>query len=191
LEEAVPRVGRSLSPDDPNLIGARHNLAVAYLVTGRLADAEPLFRELADQARGLVGRSDKEMASALALLALCRIKLEKWVEAEPVLRECLTIRERIAPDAWSTFNIRSMLGGSLLGQSRFDEAEPLILEGYQALKARESTIPQPGRPRLSEAAARVVRLYEKWGRPEEAARWREALKTDLDLGFPADPFARP
>jgi hypothetical protein len=37
---------------------------------------------------------------------------------------------------------------------------------------------------LSEAAERVVRLYEAWGKPEQAAAW----KAKLGLGEPAvDP----
>ena len=31
------------------------------------------------------------------------------------------------PDDWPTFNARSMLGGSLLGQKKDAEAEPLLL----------------------------------------------------------------
>ena len=36
-----------------------------------------------------------------------------------------------------------------------------------------------------------MRLYESWDKPQEAARWRATLaggRTDLDAGFPADPF---
>lgn len=43
-------------------------------------------------------------------------------------------------------------------------------------------------PRLSEVASRVVRLYEAWGKPEQAAAWKAKLGL-ADL--PADVFARP
>jgi hypothetical protein len=42
------------------------------------------------------------------------------------------------------------------------------------------------RPRLTEAAARVVRLYEAWGRPAQAAEWKVKLGL-ADL--PDDVFA--
>jgi len=34
-----------------------------------------------------------------------------------------------------------MLGGSLLGQKKYAEAEPLLLSGYEGMKQREVKIP--------------------------------------------------
>ena len=59
-----------------------------------------------------------------AQLGALLVRNGKWTEAEPVLRECLAIREKNQPDEWSTFNTRSQLGGSLLGQGKHAEAEP-------------------------------------------------------------------
>jgi hypothetical protein len=87
-----------------------------------------------------------------------------------------------------TFDTRSQLGGSLLGQGEFAQAEPLIVSGYEGLKARAGKIPATGRPRLAEAAERVVRLYEAWGKPEQAAAWKARLGL---LELPDDVFARP
>ena len=94
--------------------------------------------------------------------------------------ECLAIREKVQPDDWTTFNTRSLLGGSLLGQKKYAEAEPLIVSGYEGLKAREAKIPPPGRPRLAEAGERVVRLYEDWGKKDKAAEWRAKLAKPTD-----------
>src|SRR5262249_26433634 len=100
---------------------------------------------------------------------------ENGAEAEPVLRESLAIREKLQPDEWTTFNTRSLLGGSLLGQKKYADAEPLIVAGYEGMKAREAKIPPPGKPRFTEAAERVVRLYEEWGKKDKAAEWRTRL----------------
>jgi hypothetical protein len=81
-----------------------------------------------------------------------------------------------------------MLGEVMLGQKRYAEAEPLIVAGYEGMKARESEIPPPSRPLLPEAAARVIRFYEAWGKPEQAAEWK--IKLGL-RDLPADVFARP
>jgi hypothetical protein len=80
----------------------------------------------------------------------------------------------------------SHLGEVLLGQGRYAEAEPLILQGYEELKARESRIHVPDRSLLREAMERVVRLYEAWGKPEEATAWKSRLGL---TGLPADVFA--
>jgi hypothetical protein len=44
------------------------------------------------------------------------------------------------------------------------------------MKAREKTIPAMGKVRLPEALARLLRLYDTLGQPEEAAHWRGELK---------------
>ena len=75
-----------------------------------------------------------------------------------------------------TFNTESLLGGSLLGQKKYAEAEPLLLSGYAGLKEREKTIPPPGKVRLPEAAERLAQLYEATGKKDEAAKWRKELE---------------
>ena len=93
------------------------------------------------------------------------------------MRECLLSREKTEADAWTTFNTQSLLGGSLLGQKNLppDAAEPLLLAGYEGMKAREAKIPAQGKPRLTEALERLVQLYDAWGKPSHAAEWREKL----------------
>ena len=116
----------------------------------------------------------------MAVRGLSLIQQGKWAEAEPILRECLAIREKVQPDEWTTFNTRSLLGGSLLGQKKYAEAEPLIVSGYEGMKAREAKIPPPGMPRLAEGAERVIRLYEEWGKKDKAAEWRTRLAKPTD-----------
>src|SRR5262249_46229493 len=108
----------------------------------------------------------------------------------PLIREALAIRERKAPDDWSTFETRSLLGGSLLSQKKYTEAEPLLLQGFEGLKAREAKIPATSKKRVAEAGARIVRLYDTWGKKGKAEGWRRVLGENwLDLNFPSDPFA--
>ena len=83
------------------------------------------------------------------------------------------------PDAWTTFNTQSLLGGALLGQQKYADAEPLLLAGYQGMKQRQQSIPPPGRSRLPEAALRLVQLYEAQDKKDEVARWtkeRDAIQ---------------
>ncbi len=68
----------------------------------------------------------------------------------------------------------------MVGQKKFADAEPLILAGYEGMKARESKIPAPDTPRLTEAAERVVQLYEAWGKKDKAAEWRAKLARPAD-----------
>ena len=61
---------------------------------------------------------------------------------------------------WTTRGV-IMLGVSLLAQRKYAEAEPLLSEGYPAMKA--------------DSVKRVVELYERWGKTNKAAEWREKL----------------
>lgn len=66
----------------------------------------------------------------------------------------------------------SLLGGSLLGQARYAEAEPLLVSGYEGMKAREQEIDAMWRHLLTDAGERVVRLYEELGDPDQVTGWR-------------------
>jgi hypothetical protein len=154
-----------------------YGIATSLSQHGKWALGEPVFRDAVELARKQYGSDDPRTAGFLAPLCQSLIAQGKWVEAEPVVRECLAIREKLQPDDWSTFNTRSLLGASLLGQKKFAEAEQMILSGYSGLKARETRIPPPARSRLTEAAERVVKLYEAWEKKDKAAEWRARLAT--------------
>ena len=190
LHEATLKLMEAkLGPDHPDTLTSRNNLAAAYESLGRWAEAEPLRRDVA-------GPPPQDRPSPTApswpatwpRSAPNLLEQARWSEAEPVLRECLAIREKAIPDDWTRYNAMSLLGGALLGQGRYAEAEPLIVPGYEGMKARAAKIPAPAKPPCPEAAERVVRLYEAWGRPEQAAAWKAKLGL-ADL--PADVFARP
>jgi hypothetical protein len=100
------------------------------------------------------------------------LQQRKWEDAEFVLRESLAIREKAEPDSWATHDTRSRLGGAMLGQKKYAEAEPLLIRGYEGLQARKATIPPPDRHRVAEVVEQTIQLYEAWNQPEKAAEWR-------------------
>lgn len=67
------------------------------------------------------------------------------------------------------------MGAALLGQQKFAEAEPFLVQAYKGMKEREPTIPKVELPRLKVAADRVVKLYEDWGKPDQAAEWHKKI----------------
>lgn len=74
-----------------------------------------------------------------------------------------------------------MLGGSLLGQAKFAEAEPLLSAGYEGLKQREQKIPAVGRVYCTESIERLVELYTAWQKPEQAEEWSKKLEESVAL----------
>jgi hypothetical protein len=100
---------------------------------------------------------------------------EHYAEADKAFGLSLAVRENKQPDVWSTFDIQSMRGAALLGQKKYDKAEPLLLKGYLGMKEREEKIPVESKVRLSVALERLVQLFEATNRPDDAAKWRKEL----------------
>jgi len=187
-ERALAGFRKVLSPNHQRTLQCLANLASALDAAGRHARSEPIWRERLDRALKMDGPDHPFTAGLMAQLGVNLLRQEKWAYAEPLLRQCLSVREKVQPDAWNTFNARAMLGGSLLELGRYAESEPLLLSGHEGLKAREAAIPGFARTYIGEAAGRIVRLYEAWGRPDKAREWKARLGL-ADL--PDDVFARP
>ena len=122
--------------------------------------------------RKVSGKNSSSCSIARSGLSL--LKANAFTDAEALLRECLAIREKTQPDAWNTFNAQSTLGGALLGQKKYAEAEPLLVKGYEGMKTREKTIPKQGggELRIPEALDRLIELYTATNQPDEANKWQ-------------------
>jgi serine/threonine protein kinase/DNA-binding SARP family transcriptional activator len=183
LEQVHERSAARLGPEHAITSSVVRSLASSYAVAGQYDDrAELAYRSWLKQERQLNPPNELRLAQALASLGLCMLHQQKSADAEPILRECLAIREKKEPDDWRTFNTKSMLGEALAGQKKYADAESLLLAGYEGMKERAAKTPganAPGSPyqqRSREALERLVQLYDAWGKPEEAPRWRKELE---------------
>ncbi len=174
LTEALPLLEEAYqsSHRQPLLRFVGPALLDAYVRARKRDEAAKLAAELlADNRRDLPADSP-QLAGALAFFGLSLLTCEAFAEAESMLRESLAIREKTQPDEWSTFNSRSLLGGSLLGQKKYSDAESLLLAGYEGMKQCEAAIPEQGKTRLPEAVDRLIELYTATDKPEEVQKWR-------------------
>ena len=105
-------------------------------------------------------------------LAAAYLDAGRFTEAEKIARECLNRRDAKSHDDWLRFRTMSQLGGALAGEKKYDEAEKLLIDGYEGMKARERKISAPLKKELASALSRIVQLYLAWGKPEMAAEWR-------------------
>jgi eukaryotic-like serine/threonine-protein kinase len=177
-----------LGSDYPDALWSRNGLADVYESLGRWAEAERLYRDVLVRRRKALQPDSPMLAHSLAALARNLLTQSRSSEAEPLVREALAIRAKATPDDWQRYEAMSLLGWVLLCRGRFAEAEPLIVPGYEGMKAREARIWVPDRRRLREAAERVIRLYEAWDKLEQAQVWKAKLGMPE---LPADVFARP
>jgi tetratricopeptide (TPR) repeat protein len=152
--------------NDPETAECRNQLAVAYRLANRPDDASRLF----ERNPGSAGH-----ASALAVRGAMLPSEQNPIDAERMLRESLSIREKIEPDDWTTFDTKSLLGAALLDQEKFADAEPLLISGYEGLKQHQDRIPSHERARVTSALQRLVKLYDAWGKKDQAMKWRREL----------------
>jgi serine/threonine protein kinase len=176
MDEWLPRIRAKLGPGHPTSQLAAQTAATIYEAGGQFARAVAVRVELLSGLRQQLPADDPQLANALAQLGLIMLQAGQAADAEPILRECLAIRQKKQPEAWTTFNTQSMLGGSLLGQKKYAEAEPLLLAGYQGMHERQATIPAPGQVRVIEALERLVQLYDALGKKDTADEWRSKLE---------------
>lgn len=144
---------------------AMNNLADLLRKTDRLEEAIAMSRTALDIGIEVLGPDHPAAGVLLGNLAL-KIRLHGDAEeAEKLYRHSLSILENtLSLDHPSTARQRVGLAECLADQSRFEEAESLMLLGYNTLLEKGSD--------LSSARRSLVRLYESWNKPGEAQKYR-------------------
>ncbi|MEX2173578.1 MAG: tetratricopeptide repeat protein [Pirellulaceae bacterium] len=179
LEETLKLPKAKLPSDHAKLFTVMRELANGYYNAKDFPRWEAISRDiLAVQRKNLVPEH-LSIAESLAHLGRNLLIQKRHTEAEPLLRECLAIREKTTlPDGWGwlRFHAESLLGGSLLGQGRYAEAEPHLVHGYQGMKQSDRQAHGPNKGHLIQALERLVQLYDSWGKQEEADKWRKELQ---------------
>ena len=90
-------------------------------------------------------------------------------EGTRLVREALDNRRSESPPAPERLALaEAVLGHCLTVERQFVNAEPLLTHAHATLVEQPPTAREDAR----NAAAWLVELYEKWGKPKEAAEWR-------------------
>ena len=92
---------------------------------GREAEARELLRRLVE-AGPVADESQGRAAAINQLYAECLLDEGKYAEAEQILRRVLGDYEKLYPDHWLQDWARSDLGAALLGQKKYEEAQPRL-----------------------------------------------------------------
>jgi len=168
---------RVLGEEHPNMLLSMNGLAVLYERQQKIAQAEALYTKVIAVQRRILGPQHPDTMNTMKNLATMRLANQKFAEAEPLLRELVSDAEKTNSDSWQRFDLQSMLGAALAGQKNYDQAEPLLLSGYDGLSKHQASIPAAATSSLNSAVERIVRLYESWNRPADAAKWKDRLPT--------------
>ena len=162
------------------------NIAIVLEQLQQFEQAEKWRRKMVTMAIKRDGKESVFCNTQQGRLGYNLLKQKKFVEAEPVLRECLSFRDKTWPDSWMRSSSQLMLGVALLGQKKSTEAEPLLRAGYDGLEKHEAQIPEAAKDiLLRDTLEQLVQLYEAQGMMDHAEEWRKKVKRSNDSG--ADP----
>ena len=162
-----------LGPEHPITLDTLSDFASMYQQQGRYALAETYAAQVLTRRRQSLGSEHPDTMVSVADLALAHQSQGKFAESEALAHEALEFDRKKQPDDWQRFRTESLLGASLAGQKKYAEAEPLLLEGYQGMMARKDRIAVPDWYHMDRAREWIVQLYQAWGKPAQAAEWRE------------------
>jgi hypothetical protein len=177
----------TLGDEHPYTLASMGALVLLLRAQGELVEAEVLARRLLAIRRKTLPHDDTDVAGSLIFLGSVLTDSGKPREAEPMLRESLNIlREGLHEGHWLTADSQSVLGGCLLALGRHEEAKPLLIQGYAQLNAEFGAAHEL----TQEAIQRLVDLYDDWGKPEQAARWRTKVPSTQPASQPPIGQAR-
>lgn len=165
-----------LGEEHPDYAWTMFNYADHLLLVKRYPEAAEWSRRVL----ALRGRSLQDahpaVATAMSILGRALGRMDSLAAGERWLRESLALRKSVLPPGhFLVPSAESILGEHLVLARRFGEAEPLLLGSERLLVASRGETA----PIVQDARGRIVRLYEAWGKPDEAARWKSRLQPGM------------
>lgn len=174
-ERMVERHKERLGAEHPDTLLGINNLAGAYLVDQQPERAKALFASvLAAREQRLGIDHDDTLISKQNYATACAAAKKPEV-AETAFRDLLRVRLLKDPQGWRTFNTQSLLGGVLLTLKKYDEAEPLLRQGYEGLKQRRAQLTSP--TLLPRACDRLIELYTAQNNPTAVQQWQQERRS--------------
>ncbi len=187
LDEAVAFARRALSVSPLEDTTERRDYE--SLISGclershNLEGAEQVYRDSLAARRERSPLNYYDVSASLFDLGTILLKHGKPAEAEPLLRECLQIREDLLahPTAETCtltlgsniVRTRLALGKCLMELERYAEAEALILESLSI----DGPPGDNGEPLSKEGLQNAIDLYDVWGKPDQATKFRAQLQS--------------
>lgn len=172
LRNALTLFREQLGEEHPRIAVSQFDLARLLKRKGEYVEAERYFREALVMQRKLLDENHMEIAASLVGLSRLLVDQNRAEEAEPYAREAFNIRRHTLPDDdWRVAETNIVLGACLTSLNRYEKAESKIMDGYNTLKKKRGM----DHRFTQEALERLVTLYEKWDKPEQAKIYRNEL----------------
>ena len=175
FERCVALEQQHLRPGEPlRRVASELDMAAGYTLwyTPSESMSEAFFRRALEIKQEDLPPNHPDVAEALAQLVGVMTRAGRPQEAEALMRRSLDLLREVLPeDSWAVSLAKARLGQALMDQQRWAEAEALLLESSAVVVDRTG----PSAFFAVEALARLVQLYDGWGKPIEAAPHRARL----------------
>ena len=152
----------------PSVVGNLSCLSYIHYLKRDYVKAEKEARNALELCRQMPSGTRDFMTDTLSLLSLILVRSGKPAHAQSYLREALTQYRERQSKGDTLYDSGMKLGECLILLRRYPEAESQLRESYEYLKAQYGE----QNPSSVEARQHLVNLYEAWGKPEQAARFR-------------------
>lgn len=168
FREARERYVAAVGARHPDAVTTTTTLGNALIAAGEFDEARATFQAMIDEFEGVDDPPD-EVGFAHHQIAITRFRQDDLDGAiEALLHGVEELRRIQGPDANGTLTSQAFLRDALIRQERYAEAEPYALD----LLERHESVSGARHRETRDARRRLIALYESWGKPEEADRWR-------------------
>jgi hypothetical protein len=165
----------TLGDDHPETIASINNLGFFYRNTKQYGEAEPLYVEAVERFTATLGEKHQSTLVATSNLGTLYNDMGLPSEGARFNEKVQRLADEVLPEShWFRGLAKVRYGVSLTGMQRFDEAEPMLLDGRSGLEK----VFGPQHERTILATRELVTLYESWQKPDEAAKWRAVLPAE-------------
>lgn len=153
----------------PDVAMCQYQLAKLSEQQGNHEAADQLHVIALDTRRAMLHPEHPDIARSLAALGGLLMRTDKSNLAEPYLRECVGIMTQIvSEDHWKVAEAESALGECMTAMERYDEAETLLIRSHAVIETTRGPHDELAR----QSVGRLIRLYDAWGKPALAERYR-------------------
>lgn len=167
--DALAAYRSNYGPEHPFVGIVLGNVANTHHLLGRADRADTLYRQAIALMRKVWNEDNPSVVNATVSHGLVLLDLTRNAEAEHELRDALVNARRAYPAGhWRLALAENALGAALSARRRFQEADTLLVHGYNRLTVTLG----PSALDTQLARRRLVAHYRRWGRPELAARYR-------------------
>jgi len=170
--EAAQRRRAVLGADARDTLEADMAVASACMQQHRFDEAERLFRPALERQQRVLGDDDSLTLNTLNEMSVLYFSQGRYAEGMPFIERAWRLHLKLfGENAPRTLISQGNLADTLAKLKRYDEAEQLFrtaITGQERVLGRQH-------PTTQRTVAKLVAMYEAWGKSEKAAEWRAKL----------------